>query len=163
MIQTMSIREASPEELDQIYRMGFDVWGQGQNPDQYMEACRHSSKYKRGEWQILETERGALKSSLIIYRLSQDVAGIGSIATVIAERRKGHASRLIESVLRSLDRHGIRHVFLFADIAPQFYERFGFAVLPAEYQHHPGSSCMVRTGSLEDLLRNPVFQPPSYF
>jgi predicted N-acetyltransferase YhbS len=163
MIGLMGVRTALPSELDQVYRMGADVWGRGMALDAYLASCRDSPKYRLGEWRVLEDERGVLLSSLILYREPEDGAGIGSIATAPTERRRGRAERLIAGVLEELDRQGARRVFLYSDIAPRYYERFGFAALPAEHQHHPGSVCMVRTRSLAALLGAPGFRPPAYF
>jgi N-acetylglutamate synthase-like GNAT family acetyltransferase len=143
--------------------MGADVWGRGLTLDAYLAACRDSPKYRLGEWRVLEDERGALVSSLIVYRASDGSAGIGSIATAPDERRRGRATRLIADVLASLDAGGVSRVFLYSDIAPRCYERFGFAALPSEHQSRPGSVCMVRGPAVGELLREPGFRPPSYF
>jgi len=142
--------------------MGYDVWSEGQELGAYRLSCRESPKYRLGEWRVLDDEQGAPASSLILYRLDADSAGIGSIATAPAERRRGRAAGLIAGVLESLDRQGVKHVFLFSDIAPRYYERFGFEALPVEHQRKPGSVCMVRSRFKERLL-GPAFQPPAYF
>jgi N-acetylglutamate synthase-like GNAT family acetyltransferase len=147
--------------MDAIFLMGRDAWGKGKTVQAYLVSCRHSPKYKRGQWYALEDAERGLVSSLIVYRLSSGVAGIGSIATARKSRGNGLASRLIGDILKRLDRRGTRRVFLFADISPRFYERFGFAALPPEYQKHPGSVCMLRERSAGGRLK--AVWPPDYF
>jgi N-acetylglutamate synthase-like GNAT family acetyltransferase len=158
-----AFRKAVPEDMDGIYLLGRDVWGKEHDIDAYLAECRGSLKYKTGEWFLAEGEGARLLGALIVYRFSAESAGIGSIATAPAERRKGYASRLIEAVLQRLDEEGVRHVFLFSDIAPRFYERFGFKPLPDERQTRAGTVCMVRTRTLHELLAELDFQPPAYF
>ena len=57
----------------------------------------------------------------------------------------------------------MRAIFLFSDIAPRYYERFGFRSLPPEYQKHENSVCMIRTRSLDEFLESPDFELPDYF
>jgi hypothetical protein len=42
----MRIRKAFPAEYDDIYRMGFDAWCDGQCLEDYLDGCRSSPKYK---------------------------------------------------------------------------------------------------------------------
>jgi N-acetylglutamate synthase-like GNAT family acetyltransferase len=149
--------------MDAVYLMGRDAWGKDQSREAYLAECRSSSKYKTGEWSLAEGEDARPLCSLIAYRFSAESAGIGSIATAPEERRKGHASRLIDAILKRLDQEGVRQVYLFSDIAPQFYDRFGFKPLPAQHQRRAGTVCMVRSRSMEKLLAEKTFEPPAYF
>jgi N-acetylglutamate synthase-like GNAT family acetyltransferase len=165
MLQSSStrVRKAFPKDMDDIYLMGKDAWGKGELDPEYLVSCRSSSKYKEGEWFLLEDEKYGAISSLIVYGLSKDTAGIGSIATTPEKRGNGCAARLIEHVVGELDRRGMKAVFLFSDIAPRYYGRFGFAALPAEYQQHAGSVCMIRAPSMQAFLKDPGFRLPDYF
>ncbi len=62
---SLTIRKASDLELDQVYMMGFDTWSQGSSEEDYLNACRASSKYKKGTWFIL-VDNQQMQSSLII-------------------------------------------------------------------------------------------------
>ena len=157
------IRKALPKDMDGVFLMGKDAWGKGEKDSEYLASCRNSSKYKEGEWFLLEDEERGAVSSLIVYGLSKDTAGIGSIATTPEKRGNGCAAKLIGNVVEALDRGGMRVVFLFSDIAPRYYERFGFAALPPDYQKHPGSVCMIRVQSMEVFLQEPEFRVPDYF
>ena len=161
----MQIRLANPSEMDDIYLMGYNVWGEGGTRESYLSQCRGSPKYKRGVWYVLADDQGQPVSSLITYRLEHfpakrtpvrrkkmrplkvslisDAIGIGSIATLPALRCQGLARGLVEGVLSLVTREGARVVFLFSDIHPEYYEKIGFKPLPEQYQNKKGSVCMV--------------------
>ncbi len=159
----MQIREPNPSELDDVYRMGFDVWGDGQSIGDYLKGCRASPKYKKGAWFVLVDQEGTLYSSLIAYSLSQNTTGIGSIATPPPLRKRGHASLLIAGVLERFEKEGFKKTFLFSDIDPSFYEKLGFSALPEHLQKHSGSVCMIRGESIEAITQDPLFSLPGYF
>lgn len=143
--------------------MGFDAWSEGKSEKQYLGACQSSSKYRKGQWYVLAHEKRLL-SSLVLYQLPRNAVGIGSIATPPEFRRRGYASQLISGIVSTLEASKTRRpIFLFADIAPEFYGRFGFVPLPIRYQTRPGSICMVHSANLEQLLKDPGFVLPSYF
>ena len=54
----MPIRTASDSELELVYRMGFDVWGEGLGLDDYLAGCRASPKYAAGVWRVLAGDDG---------------------------------------------------------------------------------------------------------
>jgi hypothetical protein len=54
-------------------------------------------------------------------------------------------------------------VFLFADIAPAFHERFGFVALPRRFQERAGSACMPRSRDPRRAWGEANFAPPPYF
>lgn len=148
-------------ELESVYLMGADVWANASLPE-YLLACENSAKYRRGVWYVLVDESGALVSSLIVYRFSEGHFGIGSLATGANFRNRGHGSRLVLDVLRIIDEEFFGDcVFLYADIQLQFYERFGFVVLPKTLQKHSVSKCMVRLKTVDLALD--AISVPDYF
>jgi N-acetylglutamate synthase-like GNAT family acetyltransferase len=157
------VRKATAADMDGVYLMGYDAWGKRQRTAEYLASCRSSHKYNQGEWFLLEDAGHVAVSSLIVYRLSSDSAGIGSIATVPEKRKRGFGAELVRSIVELLDQRKIRAIFLFSDIAPKFYEQFGFKALPPEYQKHSGSVCMIRARSMEGFLKSPDFRLPDYF
>jgi predicted N-acetyltransferase YhbS len=159
----MQIRNAAPEELDGIYRMGFDAWGEGSPLDTYLESCRKSRKYREGTWYVLVDGKGTICSSLIRYVLSQDTCGIGSLATPRERRRQGYASRLLTLALARFETEGYGNALLFSDIDPEFYRRHGFVGLPPQHQHSPGSLCMIRGSGIQARAGLADFKPPAYF
>lgn len=165
----MTIRVAAASEFDSIYRMGYDAWGDGQTLGDYLTACRSSPKYAAGTWWVHLQADGHLVSSLLTHEIplpsGAPAIGLGSIATAPEERGKGHASHLIHEVLSRHERDaGTKIFFLFADIAPKFYERFGFTALKPQ-PSRPASMLMARARMLmlDDLLTNPGFNAPDYF
>ncbi len=155
----MLFRSPRPDELDTVYRMGFDVWAEGKDETAYLAECRASPKYRANEWCVAE-DAGTLVASLLIHRFDDEVFGIGSLATPPESRGKGFASELIQYTIDRLEKKdGATLIYLYADIDPEFYTRFGFRALPADLQKYPGSVCMAK-------IQNPNFKitsPPKYF
>ncbi|MFJ5788824.1 GNAT family N-acetyltransferase [Lysinibacillus sp. NPDC097162] len=142
------IREATKEEMIDIYKMGYDVWGDNLPFEEYITMCQSSKKYKKGKWYVLEaTETKQLLSSLIVYELNlsenQIVKGIGSIATPLYLRKKGYASLLVkETIIKLEQEENCNNFFLYSDIGIEFYKGLGFIVLPNDSQKYNDSVCM---------------------
>lgn len=158
----MQIRSSQAEELDFIYKMGFDVWSEGSSMEDYLQICRNSSKYKQAEWFVLE-DSNQLFSSLLLHSFEPNIYGLGSIATELSHRNKGFASILIEKVIQYLEvQRNAKIIYIYSDIVPDFYTRFGFRPLPAEMQKYPSSHCMVRVSNGFQMDVNKLV-PPKYF
>ncbi|MBY7142963.1 GNAT family N-acetyltransferase [Virgibacillus sp. NKC19-3] len=142
------IRKAVDADMDAIYAMGYDVWGDDLPMEKYINSCRSSTKYKKGTWYVYEdTQTGSKLSSLIVYHLDPIegliVRGIGSISTPVHCRNNGYASALIKMVLQALkEKEQCNHFFLYSDIGSAFYERLHFKVLPLSKQKSKDSVCM---------------------
>lgn len=155
------IRKATPEDLEQIYMMGSDVWSDGDSKKNYLQGCRSSSKYAKGTWYVL-AESNTLLSSLITYSIGPNQLGIGSIATPLELRKLGYASELIKGVIIKLDKEfNYPTYFLYADIAPEFYTRFLFEPLEQKFQKYQSSVCMIKQGNSKNLLSEDTI--PKYF
>jgi predicted acetyltransferase len=158
----VELRRAHFEELDQIYNMGMDAWSDGASRDQYLKDCLNSSKYKAGKWFVL-SDSSNLLSSLIVYDFGSKVFGIGSIATPREVRRRGYASTLIRLVISDIERnHAEAAIFLYSDIQPEFYEKFGFVRLCQKAQKYETTICMVRSCEFERFEQDISSSPP-YF
>lgn len=161
------IREATNEDMIDIYLMGFDVWGDDMPVEEYITMCQDSSKYKKGKWYVLEsTDTKELLSSLIVYKLnpSEDliVKGIGSIATPANSRKNGYAFLLVKETMNKLEQEeNCNNFFLYSDIGADFYNRLGFIVLPNESQKYKDSICMYY--SKENDIDSISFDIPNYF
>ena len=142
----MKIRLAGERDLPRIFRMGYDVWNEGETEETHIQMCLNSAKYKKGVWHVLENISGNPVCSLICYKnafgLPDNCAGIGSVATLPLERRKGYASQLVQSVVNQLIFEKIDSIFLYSEIDPVFYARMGFQALENHLQKHPPSLCM---------------------
>ncbi len=165
----MATRAASDSELESVYRMGYDAWGEGLGLEAYLAACRASPKYAAGKWWVSVDGDGVPLSSLLAHEIAlpsgPPAVGLGSIATPPELRGRGHASRLISAFLRAREAsHRTEVFFLFSDIAPAFYERSGFAAL-MPCPGKPGSILMARAEAkrLSSLLSDPAFTVPGYF
>ena len=155
------VREAKPADLTAIYLMGFDAWGEGSSETDYLKGCESSPKYKRGTWFVIEGN-GNLKSSLITYQFENGVFGIGSISTPKSFRNQGWASKLISSIITQIEQsHKSPRIFLYSDITPEFYQRFGFDSLPKIAQRYKSSVCMVKGIRSEEFVSSD--QTPEYF
>ena len=125
----MLVRVPNHNEMDDIYLMGFDAWGENFSKSKYLNICRNSQKYKLGNWFCLDIE-GKLVSSLIIYKnclgLKEGYAGLGSIATQPKYRNIGYASALITNCISNLIQENAAGIFLFTEIGNEIYQRFGF-------------------------------------
>lgn len=156
------VRQAKVEEYDQIYLMGFDVWADGNSEEEYLAGCRNSPKYKKGTWFVLSIQ-GQLVSSLIIYQLDEYTVGVGSIATPLDLRGKGYASKLISSIIDTFERKNSEmRFFLYSDINPEFYEKFGFTRIDTNAQRYTTTTCMVRGESIQGFLGDKE-KTPEYF
>jgi ribosomal protein S18 acetylase RimI-like enzyme len=145
------VRQANPADLIQVYLMGFDTWSDGRPEADYLEACQASPKYKRGTWYVLDAD-SQLLSSLIVYQLSPERLGIGSIATPKSLRKKGYASKLLSKVISQLEeQYPGAVIFLYSEISPEFYERFGFQRLPPALQRYEEAVCMVRGRAIQSF------------
>lgn len=155
-------RKALSDEMNQIYLMGFDVWSDGASEKDYLADCSSSIKYKRGEWYVL-TEDDKILSSLIIYDFGDEKFGIGSIATSPYDRKKGYASELIKHIIHKIE-SGSKNciLFLYSDIQPEFYEKFGFTRLKPEAQRYKTTTCMVYGKRVEEFMNENLITP-EYF
>ncbi|MEQ1917849.1 MAG: GNAT family N-acetyltransferase [Elusimicrobiota bacterium] len=164
----MPIRAAAPADLEAVYRMGFDTWAEGRSLDAYLAACRAAPKYAGGVWWVDEDTDGRLTSSLLAHEIplpsGAPAVGLGSIAAPPELRGRGHGSRLIAEVIRRREAAGAEVFFLFSDIAPAFYQRFGFVVL-GPCAKKPASILMARAEPkrLAGLLADKQFKTPDYF
>ncbi|MGY0216539.1 GNAT family N-acetyltransferase [Endozoicomonadaceae bacterium StTr2] len=148
----MTVRQATQEELNDIFMMGYDTWGKEKSPDDYLQTCHNSEKYQQGTWCVLEAEQ-QIVSSLIIYEqafgLPANTLGIGSVATIPGHRNKGYAAALVKGVTEMAKSHGAEAIYLFSDIDPAFYKKLGFS----ETVHQScDSCCMLLTFTDNDQL-----------
>lgn len=117
---------------------GMMFGGGDKTYQEYLEECRSSVKYKKGTWYILIVD-GEVVSSCILYNLTVNTLGIGSLATVSEKRGLGYASTILNEILNCKKDY---LYFLWSDIATTLYESVGFTVFEDIYQTHKGSSLM---------------------
>jgi len=139
----MIFRQSKQEEIESLFREGFKVWNKDRTFEQYCSANSKEDAY--GTRYILE-DKGEIVSSLILLELKnigdKKVYGIGSVLTSPACKNRGYATELLKNCIQQIN---IRDalVFLYSEVAPAFYERFGFRTLPPGLQRETDSICMV--------------------
>lgn len=144
----MHMRKGSPEELNTIFLMGYDVWHEGQSVEAYIQSCYTSTEYEDGEWYVLENPTTKeLLSSLILYDFKTEhekIYGIGSVATPPNLRKNGYAKELIQAIISLVmnEKNGT-YLLLYSDIDPVFYEKLGFVKAPDVMQQEEGKICMI--------------------
>lgn len=159
-------RKATIADMNDVFSMGYDEWGDGNTLENHIEKCYQSKKYEKGQWYVLEdTNDETVVSSLIAYDLHSKgepvVKGLGTIATAPHARKKGYGSRLIKETIEGLKHEGCQYFFLFSDIDVAFYKRLGFVELPEKYQRYNDTVCMIYQGNDEFDLE--AFVMPKYF
>lgn len=156
------MEKAKNTDLNSIFLMGYDVWGQNLSEVDYLESCHNSKKYESGNWFVLR-KNGLLVSSLIAYSLSEKNAiGIGSIATSPSHRNLGFASQLVEAfILTNKD----QMFYLWSDIQTSFYEKFGFRKFPEQFQTKSGSALMILCEDqfFQNIMNDKNYFTPEYF
>lgn len=161
------LRKATSKDMKIVYMMGYDVWGNNMSPKEYLVMCQGSSKYKLGQWYVLEeTEKKELLCSLIVYELnsSEDVSvkGIGSISTPPHLRQKGYATILVKETMNELEKYNdCTDLFLYSDIGSHFYEKMNFIKITDSKQKYKDSICMYY--SKENSIDSVSFEIPNYF
>jgi N-acetylglutamate synthase-like GNAT family acetyltransferase len=163
-VEDINIRQPRTDEFDTIYLMGFDVWSDGATDGTYLEGCRNSPKYRSGQWWIAEHPAQGLVSSLLVHSFGPNVYGIGSIATPTSKRQHGYASHLISKTIELLENeNNATHIYLYSDIEPKFYERFGFVILPPDFQKYETTTCMLRAKNKDANPPKILDEVPKYF
>ena len=166
---TVTYRAAHADEMERVYIMGYDAWGEGKLVEDYLDECRKSSKYRLGSWFVLNV-RTALVASLIVYSFEDWgdslVRGIGSVAADPSFRKMGYGHQIVRSATnRLIERDGVRVIFLYSDIGSSFYEDVGYLPLSTPYQKTSGSTLMARMHPAldESLMEKYRDRIPKYF
>jgi GNAT superfamily N-acetyltransferase len=138
-----TIRVVMPEDEATVLPFGHDAWGAGKSLAEFVAGYAHSRDHLRGTRYLLESLDGRALAGLNTLRFRRGLVGIASVATAPAERRRGHATRLLAGVLALLrDQDAATRFLLFSEVDPQIYERVGFTRVADAYQHHLPSIAM---------------------
>lgn len=161
----MVFRRAKPQEILELFWEGYKVWSRNRTFEQYSADNGKEDAY--GTRYVIE-ENGELVSSLILLKLKdlsrKRIYGIGSVLTPLVHKKKGYASELLKNCLEQVDSSNAI-IFLYSEVAPAFYERFHFRVLPPRLQKDTGSICMALcTDEIwEQLLKHGIDAIPDHF
>lgn len=132
---------AADEYVREVLPHSAGLWSGGLDFDAYAADFRalSASGFGRRRFRTLGLAvDGAIVSSCKRYgrelrcgeRLLR-TAAIGAVFTPPAERGRGYATALLGALLDAEQAAGTDGMFLFSDIHPAFYERFGFIALPS--------------------------------
>jgi predicted N-acetyltransferase YhbS len=139
----MIFRQVKQEEIDQLFREGYKVWSKNRTFEQY---CSDNGKEDAYGTRYVIEDNGEIVSSMILLTLKsiggKSVYGIGSVLTSPIYQYKGCATELLKNCIQQINVN-TSLVFLYSEIAPSFYERFNFKVLPSYLQKDAESICMV--------------------
>lgn len=161
-MSTVEFRKATPDELNEVFMMGFELWNEGRAQDDYLEYTRTALKYSKGTWSVLAKGRKLL-SSLIVYNFGENKFGFGSVVTPKNFRKNGYASKMLTAAIDQIEKENPDSViFLYSDIDPAFYEKLGFFKLPQTIQRYKTTICMVRGKNIEMFLSDKL-ATPEYF
>lgn len=152
--------------VERILDGTFTVWSEGLSRPDYsiwqraqLESTWGRAHLRRVAW--MEDDR--LLASAKRYDFRADIGGercavlgIGAVFTPVAERGRGHASRLLDAMIEEAAARGCRAAVLFSEIGPDYYARLGFNVirrdeLAFECPVEPEGLPAARPGRLEDL------------
>ena len=137
------LRLVQPEDLRTVLAFGYDAWKHDKTFDQYCADKDQDRNHLRGTRYLLEDADGQPVSALNVLRFRESLIGFASVATLLEQRGKGYASRLLRAVmeLHRFAQPDVRFM-LFSEVKPTIYERHGFRVLPPEHQRFPKSLAM---------------------
>ena len=136
------IPELSPGQCAEALSASHALWGGGQTPADRLAKLVGLMRDWPGRLSMagLVDDAGRVTASLKRYALVLDLpdpspprpaVGLGAIFTAPERRKQGLAERLVRTVLDEAYAGGASGALLFSDIDPKYYERFGFAALPA--------------------------------
>ena len=161
----MIFRQSKQEEIDQLFREGYQVWSRNRTFEQY--STDNSKEGAYGTRYVVE-DNGEAVSSLILLNLQsikgKKVYGIGSVLTPPIYKQKGYATELLKNCIEQINDDDAL-TFLYSEVHPSFYERFNFRVLPPYLQKDADSFCMVLCDddSWQVLINSGIELIPDHF
>lgn len=135
------IREARPDEIGELAAWRLALWGDGESEETYaaQTQTRMANAWARERCRFVVglNDNGLLVTSCKVYTLDAwldgaevTVAGIGSVFTPEAHRRRGYAADMLRLVLAQAEAEGTEASFLFSDIGEAYYAQFGYRPVP---------------------------------
>jgi Predicted acetyltransferase involved in intracellular survival and related acetyltransferases len=141
----MNLQPASGNDLSAIFRETFSIWSPGLTRDEYCEYMWRISVLpwakRHLEFLVLKAKdevAASLKYNQLTFRhrsQSYKFVGLGAVYTQTRFRNQGYASQLMELAIDKAVSEGADGMFLFSDIDPAFYTRFGFVEVGNQNVH----------------------------
>ena len=138
-----NVVEAGPPLIEAVLRESHALWGAGMGLAEYTDfnLRQTTTPWGRDFYRFLVAlgPGGEILSSLKLYTLAAEmdgrdirVAGVGAVFTPETQRGRGHAPALVESALGRAAEAGCDAALLMSEIGGDYYEKLGFAALPAQ-------------------------------
>jgi len=135
------LRPGTEPELLEVMRSSREVWGAGISLAEYAEYHRlirtHQWSKDNFKHLVLVNDKNEILSSCKVYfhTLWIDselfkLCGIGAVFTPKPYRGKGYATQMLKALLDELTASKVDLALLFSDISSEFYEQFGFGLIP---------------------------------
>ncbi|MFT5291571.1 MAG: putative N-acetyltransferase YhbS [Planctomycetota bacterium] len=137
-----TIRRADdPETRAKVFEIGRVTWDASSDPSQFLARMLACPRRHRATGWLVE-EEGRPVAGLLAYPLTFssadgtaiDGVGLGAVATMPENRKRGHADALCRKVLEDAEQRGAPLALLFSEIKPEYYARMGFEIA-AGWEH----------------------------
>lgn len=139
------VEKLSRSQISDVQRQTHDLWGEHWTLEQRLERLTYSMSFAGGPPLSMcgfVDENNDVVASMKRYALdltyqnqTLTALGMGAIFTPQQYRKNGLAHDLISRVITDARDRDCPLVFLFSDIGPTYYQRFGFFELPALDMH----------------------------
>ncbi len=130
--ERLHARVACGTDMEDIYKLGYDQWGDGIGLNEYLCLCKSSRKYQKGTWILFGDRNTHLPMvALICYQIIDvfdiPVVGIGSLATDPKMRSRGYASEALTTIVDTCNKElATQLLVLFPDKNTSMYKNVGF-------------------------------------
>lgn len=138
------IRTVMPEDEEKILAFGYDAWGAGMSPQDFVASYATDKNHLRGTRYLMELPDGEPVANLNTIRFARGLVGFASLSVNPEHRAQGYGSTVVRAVMelfRSEDPS--TRFLLFSEVKPTMYERLGFVRLPDGAQFHLPSVAMI--------------------
>lgn len=143
----MTIERADWRDILTVLHESYRIWSPGLSKDEYYE---HISRQINHPWArrnfkfFVLKEKNTIVASCKLYKVeisargrTYKCAGLGAIFTMPAARAQGFGSKLVSEAIDYCFNREYDALFLFSDIDPNFYSRFGFCEMgAADFSFH---------------------------
>jgi predicted N-acetyltransferase YhbS len=167
MAQALQVLSPDDPLHDQALDHTFAQWNDLLTREGYAQYNRAQLRTAWGSQHLQRVglvSNGSLLASAKRYRVTVRLdgrtvptIGIGAVFTPPEHRGRGHAASLIEHIVEAARADGAALAMLFSEIAPRYYERLGFSVVPMQQAllgvpWKPGApAVLLRSGEPRDL------------
>ncbi|WP_141430628.1 GNAT family N-acetyltransferase [Bacillus sp. 03113] len=167
----MFFREATADEIEYIYQMGYIEWAKGRTFEQYVKDNQKEEDF--GTRYVYVDQNNKIIGSMIVLSLEiqlfnqkHPLHGLGSIVINRDYQKMGYGKEMIKECISMFEKQEENASFiLYSDISPHYYHQFNFRELPKNQQRYPKSICMISCNDTTyyEISKLPINLIPSYF